>query len=214
MEITVNGKPREPLHARHERADETRSAAGAAEGEVLPADEASQAYRAGIRRYFGIMAALGIALGLAILAGGLAVAQPQDRIKVVLTGTISAGVVVAGARWRFNRALAAWTARLAERIAALPPVGTPVRLDSRGVTVGARAAQWPALLLGAIELTERNSEDSQAFIVDRLVLSNTAGPLTLDRHLMRNGAAIVETAYCKLVREPGLKELQVASGRL
>jgi hypothetical protein len=207
MEITVNGKPREVLRAGDERAVEMRSATSAAEGRVLPADEASAAYRAGIRRYFGIMAALGIALGLAILAGGLAVAQPQDRIKVILTGSISAGVVVAGARWRFNRALAAWTARLAGRVAALPPAGTPVHFDMRGVSVGARAAEWAALSLGAIELTERNSEDSRAFIVDRLVLSNTAGPLTLDRHLMHNGAAIVETAYCKLVRERGLKEL-------
>jgi hypothetical protein len=207
MQITVNGKPRETLRTRDERAVETRSATGAAEGKVLPADEASRGYRAGIRRYFGIMAALGIALGIAILAGGLAVAQPQDRIMVILTATISAGVVVAGARWRFTRARAAWTARLAECVAALPPAGTPVRLDTRGVTVGARAAEWPALALGAIELTERNSEDSRTITVDRLVLSDAAGPLTLDRHLIGNGGAIVETAYCKLVRERGLKEL-------
>ena len=68
-------------------------------------------------------------------------------------------------------------------------------------------AEWPALALGSIAFTELSSDDSRTLIVDRLVLSHAAGPITLDRHLMRNGAAIVEAAYCKLVRERGLKEI-------
>jgi hypothetical protein len=207
MKITVNGKPRDRLGAADLRAVETPAATAAADGAVLPPDEASRGYRAGLRRHFGIMAALGIALGLAILIGGLAAAPSPDRIKVILTGTVCAGTVVAGARWQFNRALAAWTARLTERVAALPPAGTPVRVDTRGVGVGARAAQWPALALATLELTERNSEDSRTITVDRLVLANDGGPLVLDRHLMGNGAAIVDTAYCRLVRERGVTEL-------
>ncbi|MDR3467385.1 MAG: hypothetical protein P4M07_15750 [Xanthobacteraceae bacterium] len=207
MEITVNGKRRDHLGAGDLRAVETRAATAAVEGAVLPPDEASRAYRAGLRRHFGIMAALGIALGLAILIGGLAAAPSPDRIKVILTGTVCAGVVVGGAWWRFNHALTTWTARLTERVGALPPSGTPVRVDTRGLSIGARAAQWPALALAVIEVTERNSDDSRTITIDRLVLANGAGPIVLDRHLMQNGAAIVDTAYCKVVRERGVTEL-------
>ena len=207
MKITVNNKPREHLSAGNVRVVQLKSAAAEAEGAVLPANEASRSYRAGTARAFTIMGGFGIALGLAILGGGLWVAQPADRIMVILTGTASAAVVVAGARWRYTRALATWDRRLAERVAALPAAGTPVRVDDKGVTLGVHRAEWPALAISEIELTEQSSENDSTITVDRLVLNSAAGPIVLDRHLMQNGGALVETAYKKLVRERGVKEL-------
>lgn len=207
MKITVNGKPRERLSAGHERVVQLKGAGNEAEGAVLPADEASRSYRAGTARTFTIMGGFGVALGLAILGGGLAAAQSADRMMVILTGTASAAVVVAGARWRYSRALATWDRRLAERIAALPPAGTRVHVDADGVSVGVRRAEWSGLGIGEIELSEQTSENDSTITVDRLVLTAAAGPIVLDRHLMQNGGAIVESAYRKLVRERGMKEL-------
>lgn len=207
MKITVNGKPRDRLSAGQLRVVQLKGAGSEAEGAVLPADEASRSYRAATARAFTILSGIGIALGLAILGGGLAAAQPADRILVILTGTASAVIVVAGARWRYNRALASWDRRLAERVAALPPAGTRIRVDADGVTLGARRAEWSGLNIGEIELTEQNNENDSTITVDRLVLTAAAGPIVLDRHLMQNGGAVVESAYGKLVRGRGVKEL-------
>jgi len=205
MKITINGKPRDRLSAGDLRVIRLKAAAAEAEGAVLPPDEASRGYRAATARGFTIMGGFGVLLGLAILGGGLWVAQPADRIAVILTGTAAAVAVVGGARWRYKRALATWDRRLAERVAALPPAGTRVRVDADGVSLGTRRADWPALGIGEIELTEQTSENDSTITVDRLVLASTAGSIVLDRHLMQNGGAIVETVYRRL-SERGVKE--------
>jgi len=201
VQVTVNGKPRGVWRVRDTMGVTLREAADEASGEVLSAEAASQVYRALSLRAFVIKSALGVFLGLCILVPGLAVAAPTDRIWVILTAAGMAGAVLLGSRWLYGRALATWSVRLGERAAALPPVGAAVRVDATGVKFGDRSAAWDRLMLEALELTQRSDDTSSVTTVDRLVAASANGPIALDRHFLRNGGAIVDTAFRKLARE-------------
>jgi hypothetical protein len=131
--------------------------------------------------------------------------QPSDRGPTILFALVMMGVSAGLIRWGYRRTERRWHARLPERVAALPPPGTPARLDAAGLVIGDRSIAWSELSVGQVELQALSNADDKTYLVERLVLRSPGPDITLDRNLMQNlmqnGALIVENAYRRLLRE-------------
>lgn len=100
----------------------------------------------------------------------------------------------------FYRRLFSVTKRANERAKALPPRGTAISVDSRGITVGTRIYDWPNLRIDALELV---TNDRVTLSVERAILAGKEGPVALDRDLIENGQAMVDAACQRLLPAGG-----------
>ena len=207
MIIRINDKSRDSLPTREERRISVSAAAGEVEGEVTSAQEATATLMRTARWFFSAMLVL---VGALLVAIGFAAAYellPSERLPALLFAVLAAAVCVALMRWSYLRTMKRWNGRLAERVSAIAPVGTRIRLDDLGLTIGDAVASWADLSLAGVDMAKVSSDDDWGFILERMTIVGGAAPIALDRNLMRGGAAILDTAYRRLIRDRGIVEL-------
>jgi hypothetical protein len=95
-----------------------------------------------------------------------------------------------------------WNSKLAHRSEGLPPAGTAIFLDAKGLSVGSDIFAWPSLAIDQVELTRASTSSGETstviHIVDRLSLSAGTKTIVLDRAMLHNGLLLVDNAWRKL----------------
>jgi hypothetical protein len=183
----------------------------ALDGAVLDAREAVAAFLLSWRSLFGGIGFAGLML-VVIPLGGVMFAAPLTTIAFIAVPSIAIGVFLLAVRQISVRQR--WDAGVAERVAALAPPGTPVRLDEDGVAVGNVSAAWGALTVERLDLNfDEGDEGQDAFYrVERITLAAGDKRIALDRDLISGGQALVDAAYARLVAPRGL-EAMLGAGR-
>ena len=86
----------------------------------------------------------------------------------------------------------------------MPPAGTAIFLDAKGLSVGSETFAWPSLAIDQVELTRTSASSGETstviHIVDRLSLSAGTKTVVLDRTMLQNGLLLVDNAWRKLRR--------------
>jgi hypothetical protein len=95
-------------------------------------------------------------------------------------GLVAVGAVIIGGAFvlfmylLLGHRIRTWNRRLQHRSEGLPPAGTAIFLDSKGLSVGAEIFAWPQLAIDQIELTQGSlSSDGQTttiYVLERLAL--------------------------------------------
>jgi hypothetical protein len=201
MKVLINGKEKEKLSAWQERLVAVGRKQEDITGSVITAEEATAALMRWTRIFLTSVVVLAGVLFVGIMVVAMYGLQPSERAPTIAFALVMMGVSAGLIRWGYRRTERRWRARLPERVAALPPPGTPVRLDAVGVVIGGRSFAWSELGVGQVELQALSSPDGTTYLVERLVLRGPGSDITLDRNLMQNGALIVENAYRRLLRE-------------
>jgi hypothetical protein len=170
-------------------------------GSVIKAEHATAAVIRSTRIFFTSISVLAGVLFIGIVMGAIYGLAPGELWPTLLFALVMMALVAGLIRWGYRKTERQWQARLPDRVAALPPPGTPVRLEAVGVAIGDQSFEWSELSVEQIELCELSSQDDRSYLIERLKLRGRAGGITLDRNLMENGALIVETAYRRLLRD-------------
>ncbi len=201
MKVLINGTEKEKLSAWQERLVAVGRKQEDIIGSVITAEEATAALMRWTRVFLTCVVVLAGILFVGIMVVAMYGLQPSERVPTILFALVMMGVNAGLIRWGYHRTERRWHARLPERVAGLPPPGTPVRLDAAGLVIGDRSVAWSELGVGRVELQALSSPDGTTYLVERLVLRSPGSDIALDRNLMQNGALIVENAYRRLLRE-------------
>jgi hypothetical protein len=175
-----------------------------AKGTVLTAAEATSTYVSDHKRRFVLVTTIGVAVMLALGVIGLfagpgiaAVVEP-----VVVLGCVSLVLFVF---FLFRSRMRSWNHRLARRTEGLPPAGTAVTVDGNGLTLDATTYAWSSLSIDQVELVPEtvpvpvDETTKTIHVADRLSLRAGTNVLVLDRAMLRNGPALVEIAWRRLL---------------
>ena len=85
----------------------------------------------------------------------------------------------------------------------LPEVGSPIRVDSKCLTVGGTSILWRDVRLKAVEVRYLwQPRINPIYRVNQLQLATTVGPLVLDVRLIKNGQEVIDTICDKLEVKP------------
>jgi hypothetical protein len=193
MLMFVDGKRVDAYDAR--RAPKVRAKAPrrmALDGAVLDAREAAAAFLLSWRSLFGGLGFAGLMLIVVPLGGIMFAARttPLTTIAFIAVPSIAIGIVLLAVRQISVRRR--WDAGVAERVAALAPPGTPVRLDEDGVAVSDVSAAWAALTVQRLDLNyfEGDEGEEPFYRVERITLAAGDKCIVLDRDLISGGQAL------------------------
>jgi hypothetical protein len=166
------------------------------EGYVLSVEEARAAIQRGMMVYSLSLTIFipAVFVGVAVLSG-----PPARALMLPYTPFLAGGVLMLCCLMSTIKQ-GSFRAHLPDRMAALPPAGTRLRLDGRGISVGDRVLGWTDLRVSSIAFeTRQRAHSRRDLLIKRLTLQAPRGPdLVLDRVLMQNGVAIVDQAYRRL----------------
>jgi hypothetical protein len=137
----------------------------------------------------------------AIAIAGL-VGDPMDG------GMIAIGAVIIGAAFGLfmylllGHRVRTWNHKLQHRSEGLPPAGTAIFLDAKGLSVGSDIFTWPSLTIDQVDLTRSTVSSGETstvvHIVERLSLLAGTKTIVLDRAMLQNGLLLVDNAWRKL----------------
>ncbi len=201
MRTLVNDKPVDALTPRQERGFMLSRVQQDVKATVLTPAEATETYIAQTRRWFMILGGIAIVLMLAIATAGL-VGDPMDGTFIAVGVLVIGGAFVLFMYLLLGHRIRTWNRKLQHRSEGLPPAGTAIFLDAKGLSVGAEIFAWPQLTIDQIELTEGSlSSDGQTttiYVLERLSLRAGTKTIVLDRAMLQNGLLLVDNAWRKL----------------
>ena len=201
MRTLVNDKPVDALTPRQERGFMLSRVQQDVKATVLTPAEATETYIAQTRRWFMILGGIAIVLMLAIATAGL-VGDPMDGTFIAVGVLVIGGAFVLFMYLLLGHRIRTWNRKLQHRSEGLPPAGTAIFLDAKGLSVGAEIFAWPQLAIDQIELTEGSlSSDGQTttiYVLERLSLRAGTKTIVLDRAMLQNGLLLVDNAWRKL----------------
>jgi hypothetical protein len=194
MRIVVGGKLSPDLTAKQYAAINPYRQAARVSGKVMSEEEASAAFVGETRQIYAIFAAVVFVLTLA--TGLLAV--PGDE-AVLYSFIVAANLLL----WLFlffmlRRRISKWTADAGGRGLGLPPAGTTVTVDDRGLEVGGTLLAWPALRIDQVDLADHTSRGNPYYLIDRLSLATASEVVVLDAMMIENGRVIVGNTWRRL----------------
>ena len=196
MRITIDGRAIDRLSPGQERFVSIGEESAKVTGSVMETRDATAAAFRVMRIAFSCIAAL----GLLVFIGLAAIAVLHENLLLQRFALVMIVLVPILCLWSYRGKEAKWIKCLPQRMAGLPPLGTPVELDARGLTLGDRLIPWPDLSVTLLELLDVSDRHQWAYVVSRLELRTSGAEIALDRNLMHNGAAIVGEAYRRLLR--------------
>jgi hypothetical protein len=179
------------------------------DGAVLDARQAGAAFLLSWRSLFGGVGFAGLMLVIVPLGGIIFAANsiPLTTIAFIAVPSIAIGIVLLVVRQVGVRRR--WDAGVAERVAALPPPGTQVRLNEDGVAVSDVSAAWGELTVQRLDLNYFEGDEGQDpfYRVERVTLAAGDKRIVLDRDLISGGQALVDAAFARLVAPRGLEAM-------
>ena len=201
MRILINDKPVDALTPTQEKSFMLSRVEQEVKAIVLTPAEATQTYVAQTKRWFTILG--GIAIGLmATVAIVSFIADPMDG------GFVAVGAVIIGAAFvlfmylLLGRRVGTWNRKLQHRSEGLPPAGTAIFIDAKGLSVGAEIVPWSSLAIDQVELTRTSvsSGDTTSVIhvIERLSLLAGTKSIVLDRAMLQNGLLLVDNAWRRM----------------
>jgi len=196
MRVSMNGKPFRELDPGLERRLAVRKTVEVAQGVVLTPDEAVAQATRGMKLLYGFALSLGAVISLGAL-GGVAVSEPGDLPLLVATVVVlwtGLGFLV---RFVYRRNLVKVRARV-DQMTALAEPGAPVRVDGKGLTVGAAVYGWPDLALDEVGVADASSGDGSYMFIERLMLSGGGRSIDLDVLGLKNGQDIVNQTWRRM----------------
>jgi hypothetical protein len=130
------------------------------------------------------------------------VADPMDG------GFVAVGAVIIGAAFvlfmylLLGHRVRTWNRKLQHRSEGLPPPGTAISIDAKGLSVGAETFAWPSLAINGIELTRASVSSGETtsviHVIERLSLMAGTKTVVLDRAMLQNGLLLIDNAWRKL----------------
>jgi hypothetical protein len=201
MRILINGKPVDALTPRQEKSFRLSRADAEVKATVLTPAEATQAYVAETKRWFLILGGLAVVVLLGMAVAGPLI-DPMDGGFIAVGALIICAVFVLFMYLLLGHRVRTWNSKLAHRSEGLPPAGTAIFLDAKGLSVGSDIFAWPSLAIDQVELTRASTSSGETstviHIVDRLSLSAGTKTIVLDRAMLHNGLLLVDNAWRKL----------------
>jgi len=205
MRILINDKPVDALTPKQEKSFMLSRIEPEVKAIVLTAAEATQAYVAQTKRWFLILGGLAVVVMLGTAVAGPFI-DPMDGGLVSVGALIICAVFTPAMYLLLRHRIGAWDRKLAHRSEGLPPAGTAIFLDAKGLSVGPDIFAWPSLAIDQVELTRTSVSSGETstviHIVERLSLSAGTRTVVLDRAMLQNGLLLVDNAWRKL-RSPG-----------
>jgi hypothetical protein len=201
MRILINDKPVEALTPRQEKSFMLSRAEQEVKAIVLTPTGATEAYVAQTKRLFLILGGLAVVAMLGMAVAGPFI-DPRDGGFIAVAALIICAVFVLFMYLLLGHRMRTWNRKLAHRGEGLPPAGTAIFLDAKGLSVGSDIFAWPSLIIDQVELTRSNATTGETSTVIHVVerLSHSAGTKTvvLDRAMLQNGLLLVDNAWRKL----------------
>jgi hypothetical protein len=201
MRILINDEPADSLTAKQEKSFMLSRVEQEVKAIVLTPAEATGVYISQTKRWFLILGSIAIVLIAALAITGL-VADPMDG------GFVAVGAVIIGAAFvlfmslLLGHRIRTWNRKLQHRGEGLPPAGTAIFLDAKGLSVGSDVFAWPSLAIDQVELTRTSASSGETstviHIVERLSLLAGTKPIVLDRAMLQNGLLLIDNAWRKL----------------
>ena len=138
---------------------------------------------------------------LAITIAGL-VGDPIDGALIAVGALVIGGAFLPFMYLLLSHRIRTWNRSLQHRSEGLPPSGTAIFLDAKGLSVGAEIFAWPQLAIDQIELTQgslpSDGQTTTIYVLERLSLLAGTKAVVLDRAMMQNGLLLVDNAWHKL----------------
>jgi len=201
MRILINDKPAGALTPKHERDFMLGKVQQDVKAMVLAPAQATEAYIAQTKRWVMILGGIALVLMLGIAIAGL-VGDPLDGDLVAVGAVFIAGAFMLFMYLLLGHRIRTWNRKLQHRSEGLPPAGTAIFLDAKGLSVGAEIFAWPQLAIDQVELTEGSlASDGQTttiYVVERLSLLAGTKAIVLDRAMLQNGLLLVDNTWRKL----------------
>jgi hypothetical protein len=201
MRILINDKPVDALTPRQEKSFMLSRAEPEVKATVLTPAEATETYIAQTKCWLMILGGIAIVLMLAIAIAGL-IGDPMDGTFIAVGVLVIGGAFVLFMYLLLGRRVRTWHRKLQHRSEGLPPAGTAIFLDAKGLSVGAEIFAWPQLAIDQVELTRGSvtsgDQTSTIYIVERPSLTAGAKTIVLDRTMLQNGLLLVDNAWRKV----------------
>jgi hypothetical protein len=201
MRILINDKPVDALTPKQEKSFMLAHVEPEVKAAVFTPAEATEFYVTQTRRWFRILGGIALVLMAAIAIAGV-VGDPMDG------GMIAIGAVIIGAAFGLfmylllGHRVRTWNHKLQHRSEGLPPAGTAIFLDAKGLSVGSDIFAWPSLTNDQVDLTRSTVSSGETstvvHIVERLSLLAGTKTIVLDRAMLQNGLLLVDNAWRKL----------------
>lgn len=194
MRVLVGDTPQGELTAKQEGNISSVRKEERAEGTVLSADEATQAYLGQTKVLYMILGGITLAatFGLSLLA------DPPDQAMIF---AVAIGCNLALALFLvflLRRRSGVWSGKLPQRMAGLPPVGTRIVVDAPGLVVGGRTFPWSSLRIDQVDLAQFTSESRSVYFIERLALAAGAEAIVLDAMMIAKGRLIVGNVWRRM----------------
>jgi hypothetical protein len=163
-------------------------------GKVMSEAEAADAYIGETRQLYAILAAVVLVLSLAI--GLLA---PPGEEATTYSFIVAANLLL----WLFlffllRRRISAWNAAAGGRGLGLPPQGSLVVVDDKGLEVAGKLHAWPALRIDQVDLADHRARGVPHYLIERLSLATASEVVVLDAMMIGNGRLIVGNTWRRL----------------
>ncbi len=198
MHILIDSKPVAALTTKQQKSLALSRVEEAVTGTVLSSAEATDAFVRQTRRWFVILGGIAIVVMLAISVAG-AVSDPIDGWSIAVGGPVMAGVLALFLRWMLRRRIRSWNRTLEHRGQGLPPAGTTIGIDAKGLTSGPEVFAWPSLAIAEVEMTSYNAPSGDTTtlvtVIERLSLAAGGRAVVLDRAMLRNGPQLVDNVW-------------------
>jgi len=205
MRILINDKPVDALTPKQEKSFMLSRVEPEIKATVLTPAEATEFYITQTKRWFRILGGIALVLIVAFAIVGL-VADPMDGGFVAVGAVIIGGAFVLFMYLLLGHRLRTWNRKLAHRSEGLPPAGTAIFLDTKGLAVGAEIFAWPSLAIDQVELTRTSVSSggttSVIRVIERLSLVAGTKAIVLDRAMLQNGLLLIDNAWRKLRAPP------------
>ena len=194
MRVLIGDKLQGPLTAAQEGDVSSVRNAERVEGNVLSAEAATAAYLGQTKLIYMILggSTVVLTLGLCLLA------DQQDQMMIFAAAIgcdLALGLFLI---FLLRRRGKAWKARLPQRAAGLPPVGTTIAVDTAGLVIGGRTFPWPSLRIDEVELAEFTSERRSVYFIERLLLGAGSEAIALDAAMIGKGRLVVGNVWRRM----------------
>lgn len=151
-------------------------------------------------RSFAIVGWCGAGFIWLLLLGAGSLVPSGDRAFFGVFGLCLGAVFPLVMFWVYRLKQERWRAQAPQRLAASPPPGTQIRLDSVGLAIGDSFVAWRDLTVDRVDLASIPGRYGAAFFLRRVLVRGPGLAFALDIGLIRNGQPIVDEVYRRLCR--------------